>query len=156
MKAKKENARPLRQETAAPQAAALVSPLRIKIDPDNPPEPIEPGFPAPGPVPIQPGPIAGAPFITIFTPLSGPPGTSVTILGGNFQNASLVLFNGTPAPFQVSLDAAVIFAIVPQGATSGLVEVVTPAGRGTSVNPFFVTAVAQPPSISGFAPLGGP
>lgn len=153
MKAKKENVRPPLAEAAAPKTAALVSPRRIKFDPDNPPEPIEPSFPAPGP--ILPPSISAPPFITVFAPLGGPPGSNVTILGGNFQNAYLVLFNGVQAMFQVSPDGSIVNATVPQGATTGPIEVATPLGRGASVNPFVVSAAAQAPSISGFAPPSG-
>jgi uncharacterized protein (TIGR03437 family) len=70
-------------------------------------------------------------------PTSGSEGTSVTILGTNLKGASSVSFNGTAAQFEV-ISASEISAIVPNGATSGTVQVVTPKGTLDSNEPFQV------------------
>lgn len=81
---------------------------------------------------------AGTPTITSFTPTSGPTGTSVTINGTNFCGATAVRFNGVTATHTVD-SATKITATVPATATSGIIEVVTPAGTATSSSPFTVT-----------------
>jgi uncharacterized protein (TIGR03437 family) len=48
-------------------------------------------------------------------------------LGTGLTGATSVTFNGVSAEFKVSV-STVIKAIVPTGATTGLVEVVTPTG----------------------------
>jgi len=77
-----------------------------------------------------------APFVETL-PTSGSEGTSVTILGTNLKGASSVSFNGTAAQFEV-ISASEISAIVPNGATSGTVQVVTPKGTLDSNEPFQV------------------
>jgi uncharacterized repeat protein (TIGR03803 family) len=58
-------------------------------------------------------------------PTSGKVGDAVQILGNNLTDATSVTFNGANAAFTVE-SATLISAIVPSGATSGKVEVVTP------------------------------
>jgi len=92
----------------------------------------------------------GVPVIS-FTPTSGLPGTTVVITGANFIGATAVLFNGLPAT-SFSIDSATqITAIVPTGATSGQISVLTPGGTFTSASSFTVIWVT-PLSISGFTP----
>ena len=57
-------------------------------------------------------------------PASGKVGTVVRILGTNLTGATGVAFNGTPATFTI-VSASEITATVPDGATSGKVEVTT-------------------------------
>jgi uncharacterized repeat protein (TIGR03803 family) len=70
-------------------------------------------------------------------PASGKVGRSVQILGTNLTGATSVTFNGTVADFKVVLDS-LIKTTVPEGATTGTVEVVTPGGTLSSNVPFRV------------------
>jgi arylsulfatase A-like enzyme len=91
------------------------------------------------------------PAISGFTPGSGPVGTDVAITGNDFTNATDVQFGGVGATFTVADDQD-IDAIVPSGAVTGPVSVVTPDGTATSDDVFTVTGT---PSISGFDPQKG-
>ncbi|MES2388879.1 MAG: IPT/TIG domain-containing protein [Bacteroidota bacterium] len=93
-----------------------------------------------------------APTITSFSPAFGWVGTSVTITGTNFSNASLVQFNGSNAVYTVN-NAQTITATVPAGATTGLIKIVTPGGTAISVNAF---TVYPAPAITSFTPASGP
>lgn len=86
------------------------------------------------------------PTITGVDPPSGPPGTLVTITGTGFVDVSEVSFGGTPADdWQVASDAE-IWATVPEGASDGHVEVLTPGGTARSPEPFTLgEAVTEPP-----------
>jgi len=77
----------------------------------------------------------GAPVITGFTPIHGLPGTNVTISGSSFLGATSVRFNGTNAIFTV-LNNTQISATVPNGAVSGPITVVAPAGANTTSTNF--------------------
>ena len=85
------------------------------------------------------------PVITSFSPIRGPVGTFVNIVGNHFNQATRVAFNGTAATFTVASDA-LITATVPTSATTGPIAVVTPAGSATSETPFNVVIPA--PSIA--------
>jgi len=73
-------------------------------------------------------------FIEIRPDL-GQAGEIVEILGNALTGATSVSFNGAPAPFTV-ISSSSITARVPNGATSGYVHVVTPAGPLSSNVPF--------------------
>jgi uncharacterized repeat protein (TIGR03803 family) len=75
------------------------------------------------------------PLVTT-TPVAGPVGQSVVILGNNLSGTTSVTFNGVAAEFTVESDTY-IRATVPAGASSGMVSVDTPAGTLKS-NPQFV------------------
>ncbi len=90
--------------------------------------------------------------ISSFTPTSGVVGTVVTLNGSGFTGTSSVTFNGVSASLSFVSDSK-LTAIVPTGATTGLIQVVTPAGTGTSSSNFVVTV---PPSITSFTPTSGP
>jgi hypothetical protein len=77
----------------------------------------------------------GIPVITSFTPTSGPAGTSVTITGRDFTGATAVFFGGTVAHTFTVNSATQIVAVVPLGAASGPVSVVTPTGMVVSGPP---------------------
>lgn len=98
-----------------------------------------------------------APTVLALLPLTGPPGTSVTITGLAFNDvspATAVAFNGTAASF--SIDSGVqITATVPAGATSGTISVTDAEGTGTSIASFTVTAPPAP-VVGGFLPISGP
>jgi hypothetical protein len=60
-------------------------------------------------------------------PAYGKPGAEIKILGTDLTGASNVSFNGTAAEFSVERPSEIL-AIVPSGATTGNVQVVTPGG----------------------------
>ncbi|MFN8061346.1 MAG: DUF6605 domain-containing protein [Vicinamibacterales bacterium] len=88
--------------------------------------------------------VAPAPTIASFTPTSGPPGTPITVVGTNFTGATLVRVATASQPSFTVVDSATISTSIPPDATTGVVQVVTPAGTATSVQAFTVTAA--PPS----------
>ncbi len=95
------------------------------------------------------GTVAPTPTITSFNPASGcsGAGTTVTIDGTNFNGASAVNFNGTSASFSIVSNTQ-ISAVLPAGATTGVITVVTAGGTATSATSFTVnptpTATATP------------
>src|SRR5205085_1790489 len=94
------------------------------------------------------------PTVTSFTPASGPAGTSVTITGTNFLNASSVKFGGVDTTYVVN-SATKITAPVPAGTGSAPnIKVTTPGGTATSVDSFMLTP--PPPTITSFTPTSGP
>jgi len=76
-----------------------------------------------------------APTLYSFSPTNGLPGTNVIISGTNFLGASAVTFNGTNAAF-TNLDNGHIRATVPNGAQTGPITVIAPAGSVTSSSSF--------------------
>jgi hypothetical protein len=98
----------------------------------------------------------GGPTISSFTPTCGPVGTSVDVMGNNFQGTTSVTFNGVAAVFGVQ-SSHLIEATVPAGATTGKIGVVTPDGSDTSTADFTVSSSCAPaPTISSFSPSSGP
>jgi outer membrane protein assembly factor BamB len=95
---------------------------------------------------------AAVPKITGFSPISGPVGTSVTILGSGFTGITAVAFNGTGATFTVT-SSSEIHATVPAGATTGPISVTNASGTALSASNFTVTPT--PPS-TGLSPGTGP
>jgi len=83
-----------------------------------------------------PTPTAAA-TITGFSPMSGPPGGSVIVMGTNLGAATGVTFNGAAATFTV-LSATQVSATVPDGASSGPIRVTTAHGAATSASVFAV------------------
>ncbi len=76
------------------------------------------------------------PFV-ITKPTSGKVGSSVIILGTGLTGTTSVTFNGTTARFNVVSDTEIITTI-PAGATTGAVEVITPANSLQSNTKFRV------------------
>jgi PKD repeat protein len=95
------------------------------------------------------------PTISSFTPVCGPAGASVDILGSNFTAATSVTFNGTAASFTVDSDSE-IHATVPGGAMPGPISVTTPAGTGSSSSSFTGLCPSPAPTITSFTPASGP
>jgi hypothetical protein len=100
-----------------------------------------------------------APSVTNISPNAGPVGggTSVTITGANFTDATQVTFDGTPASFWVNNDAS-ITAISPaaESADTVYVRVTTVGGRSaTSASDRFSYAVSNP-TVTGISPNAGP
>ena len=80
------------------------------------------------------------PVITDFSPSGGFPGTVVTINGMHFAKTTAVTFNGSSATFNV-VSQTQVKATVPAGATTGLIDVVTPYGTAESPSAFVVGAI---------------
>jgi len=76
------------------------------------------------------------PFVKTI-PTAGFMGSSVMILGNNLTGATSVTFNGTEAAFTV-VSATEITTIVPTGATTGTIKVVTPSETLSSNVPYRV------------------
>lgn len=85
-----------------------------------------------------------------FEPTSGRPGTLVTISGIGLSDVSEVRFNGVGASFTL-LTGTTLIATVPDSATTGPIELVSPIGVSVSGEDF----VVPPPSILGIAPIAG-
>jgi uncharacterized repeat protein (TIGR03803 family) len=71
-----------------------------------------------------------SPFI-VTLPVAGVAGEATKILGSDLTGATSVTFNGTAAVFTV-ISNAQITTTVPTGATTGMVQVVTPSGTLSS------------------------
>jgi len=72
--------------------------------------------------------------ITSFSPSSGPVGTFVTITGSGFATANQVMFNGVSAnTFQILSDT-LLTAVVPPGAGSGSIQILTTCVSSSSVD----------------------
>jgi hypothetical protein len=95
-----------------------------------------------------------APTITSFAPASGPVGTNVIITGTNFCGTTQVLFNATPAVNVTITSPTSISAVVPVGATTGLIRVTTPVAPAANSATSYVVAAA--PTITSFTPTSGP
>jgi large repetitive protein len=90
-----------------------------------------------------------APTVTGFAPTNGLPGTQVTVSGSGFGAVARVIFNQTPADFQVA-SANVLVATVPQGAEVGPIVVVD-SSAGSSGTRYFLPE----PRLTGFFPTRG-
>ncbi|HEU5098254.1 MAG TPA: DNRLRE domain-containing protein, partial [Roseiflexaceae bacterium] len=83
---------------------------------------------------------AAPPALEVFAPAKGPAGVEVTITGVGFTGATGVTFGNVPAAaFSVDTDTQ-IRAIVPAGAASGKIAVLTSSGTATSLASFEVIA----------------
>lgn len=80
------------------------------------------------------------PSISSFNPTSGPVGTRVTITGSNLAGATAVKFNNLVAGSFTADSSSQVTAYVPNGATTGLISVTTPAGTAVSASNFQVTS----------------
>jgi len=80
------------------------------------------------------------PGVISFSPDSGPVGSTVTITGSGFIGAWAVKFHGVAATSFVVYSDSVIQAVVPRGATSGPISVLTLTGSGSSSPFFYVTS----------------
>jgi uncharacterized protein (TIGR03437 family) len=65
-------------------------------------------------------------------------GSVVAITGSNLLRATSVTFNGVPAFIVSNTTSHQIRVVVPVGATTGFVTVVTPGGTGVSAKRFAV------------------
>lgn len=94
------------------------------------------------------------PLITQFTPSTGSVGSSLSISGENFIEVKAIKFNQTVTT-NFSVLGGQIGLIVPPGASTGPITVVTTAGSFTSVGIFLVLQTGVP-NIVGFSPQEGP
>jgi len=92
----------------------------------------------PGGVIASTGNFTVTPRVDGFTPLLGPVGTTVTVSGRSFTNATAVRFNGVSAGFSSVTDTQLV-AVVPAGASTGPLTVVTPDGTGAGPVNYIVT-----------------
>ncbi len=88
------------------------------------------------------------PRITGFDPAHGPVGTAVTITGSGLSDIQAVRFNKVAATTMSRLSDTELRAVVPEGATSGVITVVTATGPLDSPEPFEV----DPPANGGVRP----
>jgi len=94
--------------------------------------------------------------ILAFSPISGPVGTNVTIVGAGFDGTAAknaVTFNDVPAAL-VSATQNQLVAVVPAGAPTAPIRVTSPSGSAVSATSFTVEP-SNAPSISGFTPAIG-
>ena len=77
------------------------------------------------------------PFVKAL-PATGNVGAFVRLLGTNLTGATIVSFNGVAASFTVNSSGTAISTVVPVGATTGIVKVVTTGGTLSSNVPFRV------------------
>ncbi len=95
---------------------------------------------------------AATPAISSFAPTSGSAGTSVSVTGTNLTGATSVTIGGAAATFSV-VSATSVTAVVPSGAVTGKISIVTPQGTATSAGTFTVSVAA--PTITSFSPASG-
>ncbi|OQP56466.1 PKD domain-containing protein [Niastella populi] len=88
--------------------------------------------------------LAQAPSISSFTPNSVCQGSTVTINGVNFTNASAVKCGSLDAASFTVNNANTITAVVADFATSGVITVITPAGTGTSASALNILPTPKP------------
>lgn len=97
--------------------------------------------------------LAPGPTIASFTPSTGGTGDLVTIDGTNFDDVTEVRFNTQPTTSFTVADPTQLTVIVPPGASSGPLQVVTASGTATSVDVF--TVDPRLPEITSFTPTSG-
>lgn len=95
---------------------------------------------------------AATPTITSFNPTSGAAGTSITVTGTNLNGATSVTIGGAAATFSVA-SATSVTAVVPSGAVTGKISIVTPQGTAISAGNFTLSVAA--PTIASFSPTSG-
>jgi hypothetical protein len=99
------------------------------------------------------------PAITGISPSSGPPagGTTVTITGSGFTDATRVAFGAVAATSYAVVSATQITAVSPAQATGSHYIVVTgPGGTSALVSAAIYTYKVPAPAITGIAPSSGP
>lgn len=89
------------------------------------------------------------PYIFSFSPTSASPGTPVAINGKGFVSVNKVLFNGVNATSFTVVNQNQINAVIPSGATSGLVAVVNAYDTAFSASPINIVS-AFPFTVSLF------
>ena len=88
------------------------------------------------------------PQVTSFTPVAGPPGTSVAITGVNLNKVTKVEFSGTPAQITGTATANLLITTVPPGAVTGPITLLS--GTVSTVSTIIFSVVPLPTN-DGFA-----
>jgi hypothetical protein len=83
------------------------------------------------------------PVLSSFTPASGKPGSTITVVGENFSLVTAVMFGGIKAKFYENLSPSILRVLVPVGAQSGKITVVTSGGHAMSTASFTVGTTAH-------------
>jgi len=96
-----------------------------------------------------------APSVGSISPDSGPAGTSVTISGNNFTDASAVHFGSASASFSVT-NSTTIAATAPSGTGTVNVTVTTPAGTSAVSSADQFKYPVPPPTVTAVRPTSGP
>lgn len=92
------------------------------------------------------------PVITAITPVTGTVGTVVTITGSGLSGATSVTFGGGVAAKELTVTSSTVKLVVPAGAATGLVTIVTTSGIAKSATVF---TVISKPTIVSFTPESG-
>lgn len=102
--------------------------------------------------------LAQGPRVTSFTPDRGPPGTLVKIIGERLDTVVGVQFGGVEAASVRIISNLHIKAVVPQGATTGPIGLVSGDGLRTYTLRSFVVAgpLPTPPSLFLATPVPSP
>jgi len=87
------------------------------------------------------------PQMVSFIPITAAPNIEVIITGTNFNGTVSVKFNGADAVFTVNSNTQIV-TTVPQNATSGLIQIITPGGTATSIDNFAVLPTDVAPVLS--------
>ena len=87
--------------------------------------------------------LEGHPTITSFSPVTGPPGTLVTVSGTNLGALTTFTIGGQSA-IVLSNTASTVVALVMPGALTGTVSITTGGGTASSTTNFTVTATKYP------------
>jgi len=85
------------------------------------------------------------PSVSSFTPVSGKPGALIRISGANFAVVTGVMFGGVRAKFFDALSLTNLTSLVPVGAKSGKISVITTGGTGNSSASFTVHKTVMNP-----------
>lgn len=102
--------------------------------------------------------VTSAPVIDNFSPTSGEVGAEVTIRGNNFGDDAVVEFSGSDQRVQAFVgfnSNTQINTIVPAGAATGPITVITKAGVAQSPTVFTVVTPTTNPTIVRFTPPQG-
>ncbi|GAB4398967.1 MAG: hypothetical protein OHK0053_18410 [Microscillaceae bacterium] len=96
-----------------------------------------------------------APAILSFDPPQGVEGTVVNLTGTNLGTTTEVRFNGVAAT-NITITNTTVSAVVPIGASTGFISLVTNSGTATTNPAVFTVIPPAPPIITGFTPANGP
>jgi len=99
------------------------------------------------------------PSIHSFTPVTGPPGTKVSISGTGLTTTTAISFGGTPATSFGILSDTLAYAFVGTGST-GKITLLTPSGADSLGTFTFIDTTTPPPpppplAITAFSPSTG-
>ena len=100
--------------------------------------PVSPSATDAGGSPHHDPPAPAPPVVGGFAPAEGPAGTVVTVTGSGFGRVVAVTFGGVRASTFSPLSDTQLTAVVPYGAATGPVAVLTAGGTGTSAESFVV------------------